>query len=69
MMRKIKNWLYNHFLPLWAKETVLAENKKLQAENERLYEQLAEKQAYIDGMHAGIKSVRRITVNMGEVKK
>lgn len=69
MIKRIKNWLYNHFLPLWAKETVLAENKRLQAENEKLLIQLAEKQSYIDGLHVGMKSMRRIVINTGEVKK
>ncbi len=69
MMKKIKNWFYNRFLPLWVKETVLAENKRLQVENERLLVLLAEKDAYIEGLQAGIKSLRRIVINTGEVKK
>ena len=69
MMRKIKNWLCNHFLPMWAKETIFADYKKLQSENERLLVQLAEKEAYIEGLQTGIKSMRRIVINTGEVKK
>lgn len=69
MMRKIKNWLCDHFLPMWAKETVLQDNERLKAENERLLVLLAEKEAYIDGLHAGMKHQRRIVINTGEVKK
>lgn len=69
MMKKIKNWLYNRFLPLWVKETVLADNKRLQAENEKLLVLLAEKEAYIEGLHCGMKHQRRIVINTGEVKK
>ena len=68
-MKKIKNWLCNRFLPMWMKETVLQENKRLQAENEKLLVLLAEKDAYIDGRQAGIKSLRRVVINTGEVKK
>lgn len=68
-MRKWKNWLIDRFLPVWAKETVLRDNRKLQAENEKLLFQLAEKDAYIEGLRAGIRSVRRVAVNTGEVKK
>ena len=68
-MKKIKNWLCNRFLPMWMKETVLQENKRLQAENEKLLVLLAEKDAYIDGLQAGIKSLRRVVINTGEVKK
>ena len=32
----MKRWLINNFLPLWAKETVLADNARLKKENERL---------------------------------
>lgn len=35
-MKKIKNWLINNFLPLWAKETVLADNRILKRKVERL---------------------------------
>lgn len=68
-MKKIKNWFYSRFLPMWAKESVFADYKKLQAENERLLVQLAEKEAYIEGLHAGMKHQRRIVINTGEVKK
>lgn len=69
MIKKIKNWLYNRFLPVWVKETVLQDNKRLQAENERLLVLLAKKEAYIEGLHTGMKSQRRIVINTGEVKK
>lgn len=69
MLKKFKNWLCNHFLPMWAKETVLADNKNLQAENRRLKEELSQKEAYIDGLMAGIKSQRRIVINTTEGTK
>lgn len=68
-MKKIKNWFFTRFLPMWAKETIFADYKRLQAENEKLLVQLAEKEAYIEGLHAGMRNQRRIVINTGEVKK
>ena len=50
----MKKWLLENFLPMWAKETVLQDNRTLtarltaaEAENERL-------RAYIRGLHRGL---------------
>ena len=64
-MKKIKEWLINRFLPLWAKETVLADNRILKREIARLEVENDRLRAYIDGMSAGVRSIRRITINAG----
>lgn len=69
MIKKIKQWILEHFLPVWAKETVLADYQRLQEEHKKLLHQLAEKDAYIAGLQAGIKTARRIVINTGEVRK
>ena len=70
MMKRFKTWLMEHFLPAWAKETVLEENRQLRAEVAELREQLAQKEAFIAGFTAGTKALRRITIHTGaEVKK
>lgn len=68
-MKKIKNWFWNRFLPMWAKETIFRDYKTLQLENEELRKKVAEQDAYITGLTTGIKSVRRIVINTGEVTK
>jgi len=69
-MRRLKNWLFNRFLPMWMKETLLADLRLALKENEDLRKELANKNAYISGLEAGIKSVRRIVINnSGEGKK
>ena len=69
-MKRLKNWLYNRFLPIWLKETLLADYRSALKENENLRKELAIKNAYITGLETGIKSVRRIAINTGEgVKK
>lgn len=69
MIRKIKKWLIEHFLPMWAKETVLEDNRILQREIERLRAEIDKKDAYIHGLESGIKAQRRIVINTSEVKK
>jgi len=58
----MKKWLTEHFLPMWAKETVLADNKRLQAENDTLTKQNRELKAYIQGLQAGIRAGKRISI-------
>lgn len=68
-MKKIKNWFINRFLPMWAKETVLRDNRRLTDENEALRHKIEELEAYINGLHTGMKNQRRIVINNEVVKK
>ena len=69
MIKRIKNWLYTRFLAVWLKETLLADNRALQREVDDLRKELAQKDAYIRGLEAGMRAQRRIVINTGEVKK
>ena len=70
MIRRIKKWLWDRFLPMWMKESLLADYRSVLRENEELRKELAIKNAYITGLEIGIKSVRRIVINnSGEGKK
>ena len=51
----MKNWLIKNYLPLWAKETVLRDNRQLQLENERLQQKIQEMGCYIRGIHMGLR--------------
>ena len=51
----MRKWLTNNFLPMWAKETVLAENKKLKKENAKLKHEVDNLLAYICGMEFALK--------------
>jgi len=55
----MKNWLVNKFLPMWAKETVLRENRQLKQENRHLQEKLAEAEAYALGLRTGLRAIGR----------
>lgn len=69
MLRKLKKWLVERFLPMWAKETILEDNKKLLDEITKLRRQLDKKDAYIEGLEAGMRAQRRIVIHNGEGKK
>ena len=55
----MKKWLIDHFLPMWAKETVLRDNKILKEENELLRQKIRELESYIQGVHLGLKGRRK----------
>ena len=49
----MKKWLVERFLPMWAKETVLAENRQLRRQNDLLEHRIREQECYIRGLHKG----------------
>lgn len=55
----MKKWLTKQFLPMWAKETVLRDNKLLRAENDMLRTKIGELENYIRGIHMGLRGRRR----------
>lgn len=63
MIRKIKQWFYDRFLPMWAKETLLKENRELLRRNEDIQKKLEIQNAYIAGLETGTRALRRIVVN------
>lgn len=63
MIKRIKQWLVDSFLPMWAKETVLQENRALIRENAELKRKLDIQKAYIAGVEAGARTLRRIVIN------
>lgn len=68
-MKKIKTWLIERILPVWARAELMAENEQLRKEIEKLRAELDLKNEYIDGLITGIRAQRRITINTTEVKK
>ena len=55
----MRKWLTENFLPMWAKETVLRDNKNLRAENEALRQKVCELESYIRGVHMGVRGRRK----------
>lgn len=69
MIRRIKDWLYNHFLPRVLKDTLQRDLKAAERENEKLRAQIRELRSYIDGMNTAIRAGRRSIVINNEVDK
>ena len=55
----MKKWFLEHFLPMWAKETVLKDNRELYRKNRLLRVEIARQQAYIRGLEMGLRAVRK----------
>ena len=55
----MKNWLVSKFLPMWAKETVLRENRQLKQENLLLQQEVDRLDAYARGLKTGLRAVGR----------
>ncbi len=59
----MKRWLVERFLPMWAKQTVLRDNRTLRRENRRLRRELDSLRAYARGLEKGLRAAgRRETV-------
>ena len=58
----MKKWFLERFLPMWAKETVYADNKRLLKDNRRLAQCIKEQDAYIRGLEVGVRAMRKIVI-------
>lgn len=64
-MRKFKHWLYNKFLPAWCKESLMEDNKRLLAANAAQKQEIAQLNAYINGIESAMRIRSKITINNG----
>lgn len=55
----MKHWLQENFLPMWAKETVLRDNRQLKRDLRHLRQENKELLAYIRGLEEGLRALRR----------
>ena len=62
-MKKIKRWLIDRILPVWARESLLTEIEDLKKQNTELRHHLALRNEYISGLECGIRAQRRIVIN------
>lgn len=61
----MKRWILEKFLPMWAKETLLADNRELSRQIKALRQENKELSAYLRGLEAGIRSGRRVNIYTG----
>ena len=69
MIKRLKRWLIDRILPVWAREELMAEIERLKESNRQLTAECDRLNAYIEGLENGIRSQRRIVINNGEVKQ
>ena len=55
----MKKFLVERLLPMWAKETVLRENRRLKGQNRLLRQENENLHAYIRGVQAGLRTARK----------
>lgn len=65
-MRKLKEWIIARFLPVWAKEQVYAENRKLARKIEEQQREIERLTAYAAGLEYALR--RGVTIR-NEVKQ
>lgn len=51
----MRKWLWERVLPMWAKETLLRENRRLSEENAALEQENARLRSYIRGLRLGLR--------------
>lgn len=64
----MKKWLIDAFLPMWAKETVLAENRHLKRQLRGKEQELEKMRVYIHGLEMGMRAMKRICIYTGGEK-
>lgn len=52
--------MIGHFLPMWAKQTVLADNRHLLRQKRELEQEVMQLKAYIRGMQTGLRATKRV---------
>lgn len=61
----MKKWLLENFLPMWARETVLQDNRQLARRVKELQQENKALSAYVRGLEAGIRAGRRVSIYAG----
>ena len=54
-MKRLRKWLIENYLPMWAKEVLWKENRQLRREVRQLRQQLAVMEAYQKGLQRGLR--------------
>lgn len=62
--RRLRLWLVQRFLPMWAKETILAENERLYAQLAQSRAECERLRAYAGGLEAGLAAVRGMKITV-----
>lgn len=61
-MSKIKKWFFEKYLPAYCREKLTEENDGLKKELQKAKAENSELKAYINGMQASLKAVKKIQI-------
>lgn len=64
-MNKLKMWLFKRFLPDWCRGDLLRQLAEKDKKIQELRKRLADKEAYIEGLHDGMKMAGRLAKQVG----
>lgn len=62
-MKRIKLWLINKILPVWARAELLSQIERLTEKVREQEIEIKQLNAYADGLEAGLRIQRRIVIN------
>lgn len=62
MIKRLKHWLYNRFLPEYCRRKLLEDNEKLENKIDAMSRENERLRAYIEGLEAGIRAQKRIAI-------
>ena len=68
-MRKLRQWLYDHFLEAATKQLLYAELEANRETIRELKQSIREQDALIEGLRYGMRSLRKININVREVEQ
>lgn len=68
-MHRMKEWFRRQFLPEWAREQLLRENRALRGQLEKKEREIERLEAYIQGMQAGVRARNRLAARGWEVEE
>lgn len=63
MIRHFRSWLQLRFLPEWARQQLMEENRRLTSELAGAKAEIDRLESYIAGMQDGLRRQRRIVIN------
>ena len=63
-MGRLRDWLVGRYLPGWAVQTILEENRRLRSQAEELQEKNRTLRAYTDGLEHALRHGMHVEVNV-----
>ncbi len=68
MIKRFNVWLRERFLPEWARRQLVEENEKLIKQLAEECRKIKQMEAYIQGLHDGLRRQRQVVIHNHAVK-